>query len=261
MSVRWPGIPQGLPPDYYERLYEIEEEHWWQRGMRSLTEALLAGRLGRREQAVLDAGCGTGGFLRWLTEVGSFGRVCGADISSAAVELARRRLPRAELVVAPLRELPFADATFDLVLLNDVLQHVREDEVETSLLEVRRVLREGGTLFVRTNGAMRGHRERVDWRVYDRRALVATLGQGGFRCEWVTYANLLGALWALARRSGPRAPTDHSHGIPRAPHPIQGAIAASLLRLEARYLRSASRTLPFGHSLLALAQPEARSIT
>jgi SAM-dependent methyltransferase len=261
MSVRDPGMPEGLPPDYYERLYEVEEGHWWQRGMRSLTEALLADRLARRDLAVLDAGCGAGGFLRWLTEVGSFRRVCGADISSAAVELARRRLPRAELVVAPLRELPFEDAAFDLVLLNDVLQHVREDQVEVSLLEVRRVLRRAGTLFVRTNGAARARRERVDWRVYDRRGLVATLEQGGFHCERVTYANLIGALWALARRSGPHAPTDRSHGIPRAPHPIPGALAASLLRLEARYLRSAARTLPFGHSLLALAHPEARSVT
>ena len=52
-----------------------------------------------------------------------FERVCGVDIGSAAIELARERVPEAELAVTPLTTLPFEDGTFDLVSLNDVLQH------------------------------------------------------------------------------------------------------------------------------------------
>ena len=45
---------------------------------------------------MLDAGCGTGGFLRWLLDRGSFAAAAGVDIGSAAIELARRRVPEAD---------------------------------------------------------------------------------------------------------------------------------------------------------------------
>jgi ubiquinone/menaquinone biosynthesis C-methylase UbiE len=243
----------NLPPDYYERLYAVEQEHWWHRGMRSLTRTLLGEALNRNGQAVLDAGCGTGGFLRWLLGTGCFTRACGVDVSDAAIELARQRVPEAELAVAPLRALPFEDESFDLVVLNDVLQHVDEREVEASLGNLRRVLRADGTLFVRTNGAAQARAERSDWRVYDRRTLTRTLTDAGFVCERVTYANMLGAAWAQLRLRRPRAPTGHSHGIPAPVHPARNLVGAALLGLEEHYLRAQTRTLPFGHTLLAVA--------
>ena len=67
-------LAPGIPKDYYRRIFEDEERHWWYRGMLSITAALLGERLTRPGQRLLDAGCGTGGFLElgaraWLLRV------------------------------------------------------------------------------------------------------------------------------------------------------------------------------------------------
>ena len=244
-----------LPEDYFRRMYEAEDRHWWHQGMRCITEALLGECLNRPRQRVLDAGCGTGGFLRWLTRQMSLRSASGVDISPEAIDLARRRVPEVDLRVAPLRKLPFGGSSFDLVVLNDVLQHVYEEELDESLAEIRRVLNQQGRLFVRTNGGRRARRERPDWRVYDRITLTSTLERAGFRCERITYANVLASLWAAARKHSPRAPTENLHGIPTPASRIRNEFAYRLLRTEALYLRRPGRTLPFGHSLFAVASP------
>jgi SAM-dependent methyltransferase len=249
-------LAPGVPEDYYERIYEAEGRHWWYRGMRAITEALLAERLTAPEQSLLDLGCGTGGFLAWARATDSFDRLAGVDISSAAVSLARERVPDAELHVGSLSDLPFADASFDLAAMNDVLQHIPEGEIQGALTEIARVLRPTGVLFIRTNGARTLRRERQDWRAYDKQALASTLEAGGFRCERLTYANMATSLLALARGDAPRAPSDERHGIPLGVGARwKNVVGLALLRLEAVYLRSRERALPYGHTMFALATP------
>src|SRR5262245_23996825 len=134
---------RDVPDDYYRRLHEVDAGHWWHLGMRSLAGALLDGRM---HGALLDAGCGTGGFLAWAASTGAFTRLCGIDLSVEAVELAREAVPDAELHAAPLDRLPFGGREFDLVVSLDVLQHVPEGALDGSLKELRRVLRPGGAL-------------------------------------------------------------------------------------------------------------------
>ena len=106
--------------------------------------------------------------------------MAGVDISAEAVELARDAVPGAELHVAPVHDLPFQDSSFDVAVLNDVLQHVDEDEVDAGLRELRRVLRPDGVLLVRTNGGRHARREQADWRLYDAGSLEAELEAAGF---------------------------------------------------------------------------------
>jgi ubiquinone/menaquinone biosynthesis C-methylase UbiE len=243
---------KGVPPDYYRRLDEAERRHWYHRGMERLSAALLGDRL---SGALLDAGCGTGGFLRFARSLGSFDRLCGVDVSAEAIELAREELPDAELHVGPLTAVPFEDASFDLVTLNDVLQHIEEREVEASLRELRRVLKPAGALLLRTNGGRTGSRPRTDWRLYTRAELVAELKRGGFNVERVTYANLAVSTLRAARGLTPKAPSETTSGIPPASGRLAAAIGPRLLELEARYLLRPGRSLPYGHTLLAVATP------
>ena len=194
--------------------------------------------------------------VAWQADLGGATSLAGVDLGAAAIELARRRVPEAELAVRPLIDLPFDDASFDLVLTNDVLQHVPEADVEASLAELRRVLAPGGALLLRTNGARTLRREREDWRAYDRRTLVEALRSAGLRCERVTYANTLLSLAAIVQQRTPHAPTDERHGIPTAPPSvIRAAVGRTVLRTEARWLARPGRTLPYGHTLFALAVP------
>jgi SAM-dependent methyltransferase len=255
-----PALAPGIPPDYYRRIFVAEERHWWYRGMQAVTAALLGERLERSGQRLLDAGCGTGGFLRWALDRGSFSASAGVDVATAAIELAHARVPEADLHAAALAALPFEDASFDLVVSNDVLQHVHEDDVAASLSELRRVLSPSGTLLLRTNGARRLRRERDDWRAYDRATLTAELERAGFSCERLTYANTAPSLWGALRGRSPCAPTEESDGVPsRRPRRVGQCVGGALLQAEARYLSRPGRTLPYGHTLFAVASPAART--
>jgi SAM-dependent methyltransferase len=94
-------------------------------------EAALA-RVGLEPgQSVLDVGCGVGAFLRLVAKRG--GRPYGVDASEALLEVARSRLPDADLRRGDMEALPYADETFDLVtgftsffFANDIVAALRE---------------------------------------------------------------------------------------------------------------------------------------
>ena len=98
------------------------------------------------DKQVLDAGCGTGFGTAILSERRP-SRLVGVDISEEAVDRAGDLAPRAdELRQADIRELPFADSTFDVVVCFEVIEHIdRQDE---ALDELRRVLRPTGCLLI-----------------------------------------------------------------------------------------------------------------
>jgi SAM-dependent methyltransferase len=64
-------------------------------------------------QRVLEVGCGTGVFLRVAADRGA--DVYGLDASEALLELARARVPEADLRLGDLEALPYEDDTFDVV--------------------------------------------------------------------------------------------------------------------------------------------------
>ena len=103
--------------------------------------------LGRRDGTVLDLGCGDGRLTVSLR-----GRhIVGADVSTVALERARPHVDERDIELVELNPgavLPWDDATFDLVLLAETIEHVID--TQTLLFEVRRVLRPGGELAVTT---------------------------------------------------------------------------------------------------------------
>lgn len=96
-----------------------------------------------RGREVLDLGCGTGRHALWLAAGGA--RVTGLDFSEGMLRVARRKVgaERVHFVTHDVGEaLPFAAATFDLVVSGLVLEHVAE--LASFFLEVHRVLRPRG---------------------------------------------------------------------------------------------------------------------
>lgn len=95
---------------------------------------------------LLDVGCGGA----WLGD--HFDDYTGIDVSPEAVEAARSR-GRQVLLVDGEEPLPFEEASFDGVVLKDVLEHVANPVAVVR--EVRRVLRPGGRVFASSPDAQR----------------------------------------------------------------------------------------------------------
>lgn len=93
---------------------------------------------------VLDVGCAFGFATLLLARKGY--QAVGVDNSPRYIAWAKRRHPQGEYVVCNAETLPLADASFDGVLLLDVLEHVVDQAVV--LREVQRVLKPGGTLVL-----------------------------------------------------------------------------------------------------------------
>lgn len=103
---------------------------------------------------LLDAGCGTGAYSRAL--IGRIGRIDALDMSRGMLAVAREKL-RAEagriaFHQGSITDLSFAEASFDAVMINQVVHHLGDHEnAEFALLrrvigEVARILRPGGCL-------------------------------------------------------------------------------------------------------------------
>lgn len=87
------------------------------------------------------------GIVPWLLASGA--HVTGIDVSPAIVEDAIARNPGLGAVVADVRSLPFAAASFDVVFSGSTLDHFESAaDIQTALSELRRVLRPGGTLIL-----------------------------------------------------------------------------------------------------------------
>lgn len=96
---------------------------------------------------VLEAGCGNGKTLSALRQNGC--EVTGCDIAASALRLARGTVPRAQLVQADVRRLPFCTAAFDAVVAVHIIGALREPDRQRAAAEIYRVLEPGGTLFFR----------------------------------------------------------------------------------------------------------------
>ena len=245
--------PTQLPPGYHRQMHDVELRHWWHRGVLETEAMFLRDRLARGGQTLLDAGCGTGGFLRWAAGTGAFERLIGFDPSEEAIGLARERVPTAELSVGGASAIAQPDATADIVVCNDVLQHIHDDELESSMAELVRVVRPGGAILVRTNGGRHAEQPLPDWRLFTGDSLRGLLERSGLRVERLTHVNSVLSGWAALRGRGPKAPDGSTHGIPAVPGRLSSTIGSALLGAERSYLRSPNRALPYGHTLLALA--------
>jgi SAM-dependent methyltransferase len=98
------------------------------------------------KQRVLDCGCGAGEYVRALLALGADAH--GVEFDAAKIAAGRAHAPElaARIAVGDLEALAFPDASFDVALLNEVLEHVPDDAA--ALREVRRVLRPDGRLVI-----------------------------------------------------------------------------------------------------------------
>src|SRR5437764_731092 len=182
------GAPALMEPAAIEQMYQIENHHWWFVGKRLLVAVLLGEVLDTRGLRILDIGCGTGAVLAHLKERA---RAVGVDHSPLALAYCRKR-GLALLACADGERLPFVPASFDVILMLDVLEHAIDD---VGLLRaVGALLRPGGMVLVSVpafQGLWSPHDEVLHHlRRYTARGLRRVMNEAGFVVERLTYTNV-----------------------------------------------------------------------
>jgi SAM-dependent methyltransferase len=141
---------------------------------------------------VLEVGCSTGANLRFLAARFRFHQPpVGLDISRATLWEARRHgeAPPFAAVAGSASRLPFADASFDLVIAPHVLRHLSGEGFMRFLVEAGRVLRPGGLLAVWDyQPATSGRRAAIHRRLIERLGGYGTPRTYGDVAHWVSEA-------------------------------------------------------------------------
>ena len=197
---------------------------------------------------LLDIGCGTGTTLHWLRQ---FSRGVGLDFSQLALTRAGARgLDR--LVQGGAERLPFAEGSFDVITMLDVLEHI--DDEPATLRGMHRVLRPSGSLLL-TVPAFPSLWSQHDVALHHRRryrtARLREVVEGsGFRISHLTHAICAVApmtfvfRWVQNLLAPPAAPKTALIQLPDSVN----RFLISLLTVESLVLCAVP--LPFGVSLL-----------
>ncbi|MCS6996161.1 MAG: class I SAM-dependent methyltransferase [Casimicrobiaceae bacterium] len=173
---------------------EMVYEHWHR--------YLFAARLAAN-QRVLDVASGEGYGAALLAEVAR--EVTGVDLSAEAVAHARARYRRSNLsfIEAPCTRIPRPDASFDLVVSFETIEHITEQE--SFLAEIARLLAPGGRLVISSPNRPEysektGYRNEFHARELDRAELAALLTPQFPAQRWFAQrAAFHSLLWPLER--------------------------------------------------------------
>jgi SAM-dependent methyltransferase len=130
----------------YEKLAQVERQMWWFRGLHDNLVSAFYQRCPKRFRGViLDAGCGTGGFLYRLAQILPEYTLLGFDVDKTACEIAAKS---GQLVCrGTANSLPFSDRCFAAIFSADLLNHDGVNQ-EQALQNFYRCLQPEGILVL-----------------------------------------------------------------------------------------------------------------
>jgi len=108
--------------------------------------AVLAALRPTRQDAVFEAGCGTGRVTRALAE--RCGRLVAADFSMASLLLCSSKAAGAWLLATDVCRVPLRRAAFDAVVSCQCLEHLPPEECDRAIAAWRAALKPGGRLVL-----------------------------------------------------------------------------------------------------------------
>jgi dTDP-4-amino-4,6-dideoxygalactose transaminase/SAM-dependent methyltransferase len=234
--------------DYLDRLFASEENHWWFKSRRRIIRGVIRPLIKRRDDLLIDVGCGAGGLLLEMKEEA---KVMGFDISGKAVSACRRR-GLSDVMLGEANQIPLADGSASIVVAGDVLEHLTDDA--GALNEAWRVLRPGGHVVVTvpaydwlksTYDEFCGHLRR-----YRAGELAALMTDCGFDVVKTSYFNtLLFPLAAAGRVAGRLIKSSSGDDLKAPPGPVNW-LFERVFGLEEHLLKATP--LPFGLSVLCV---------
>jgi SAM-dependent methyltransferase len=138
-----------LPGDYYSPFHPGNLFILQGRERALLRMLARVGLSDLSERQILDLGCGSGGDLRRLLDLGARPEhLHGVDLLSERLEQARALAPHLHFELADAQQLPFGEGTFDLVMQSTAFSSIVDPEVRSRVAEeMLRVLKPGGCVL------------------------------------------------------------------------------------------------------------------
>jgi ubiquinone/menaquinone biosynthesis C-methylase UbiE len=135
--------------DQVKKYKERQRNHW---GERMGAVLRMVDEVAPEPSDVLDLACGIGAFSIAAARRGH--RVVGLDYSETALRAARKLAEEegasCRFVHGDATKLPFEDASFDLVIASDIIEHLFDPPLLRMFQECHRVLRPGGAFVIHT---------------------------------------------------------------------------------------------------------------
>jgi malonyl-CoA O-methyltransferase len=141
-------IEQRRVAEDFNRAAQSYDEHARLQHTLMSDACLLAGYYFKPNDALLDVGCGTGGFASYALDYDKQWNITGIDIAPAMVEKAKRYAPS---ILANAESIPFEDASFDGVFSGVCMQWITDKEKAFS--EMARVTKKDGCAIITSFGA------------------------------------------------------------------------------------------------------------
>ena len=140
----------GLSEEY-EKMFRLEGKLWWYRNLHERVEESIRRRFGnRRDVAILDAGCGTGGMLDYLRRRG-YTNLRGLDGSADAVAFCHERdLPVTYINLNKLADFE-PNTQYDVIICNDVFCYFTDANLPSLLAALAHRLKADGVLLSNNN--------------------------------------------------------------------------------------------------------------
>lgn len=241
-----------MDPHIYQQMRSLEERHWWFAGRRKIVGEILASLDLPGHARILDAGCGTGGNLQFLSQ---FGDVTGVELDDGAAALARERGAWPVLKGSLPGGMPFAGQQFDLIVLLDVLEHIDDDGA--SLHALAALLAPRGYLVLTVPAFPFLWSPHDDEHHHKRRYRAAGLREvienAGLRLSYLSYFNTwLFPLVAAVRLVRKVFPANEVGRDVELPGPAANSMLQAVFGSERHWIGRLS--MPFGVSLLAVAR-------
>jgi SAM-dependent methyltransferase len=245
-----------LEPAEYALMDAVEGGMWWYRALHARILDALADHPWPRHLPLLDAGCGTGGFLARLRRAEPTIGAEGLEYHPPAAARAKAKAG-VPVAVGSVTAMPFRAASFGAVVSMDVLCHAAV-EPAPALAEMARVLAPGGLLVLNLPAYAWLHSAH-DRQVHNARRFVAAelralLAGAGLAEVRTGYWNafllpLMIVQRKLLARAAPESRSDVAAFSPWLDRSLHAMTAA-----ERRLARAVGAGFPVGGSLIATAR-------
>lgn len=154
----------------YLSMFKVEQSHWWYKGLRQILK-FWVNKVGSR--SILDAGCGTGMNMQMFDSENK--EIHGIDPSELAIGFCKQRGLQ-NLSKGFIQKMDYENEKFDTVYCMDVLGILDDEDIEKSIIEFSRVIKNNGSLII--NSAA------LDW-LYSKHDLACNLRRRFYKKELV----------------------------------------------------------------------------